>query len=252
MNASKRRQEILALINQSGRQQLDVLARTFGVTIQTLRTDIRVLADKGLIMRQHGCAVPFPGRENIDFVQRKIVNRSGKQTIAKLSLSLITDYQSLFLGTGTTVEQLAAGLAVKRHIRVMTNNIHAASHLCHHGDCELIIAGGLVRKRDQDIVGGDALMFFSRFRVDLGIVSVGGMNRQGQLFDYNTDEVMAREALLAHARQKILLLDSSKIGNEAMCSAGHVTDYDVVVMDQPPSASLRSQLSAEGVKLICE
>jgi len=243
---------MVALINTSGKQPLDALAKQFDVTIQTIRADIRILANKGLIIRQHGSAVSFPRRENIDFLQRKIVNRNGKEMIANLGASLISDYQSIFLGTGTTVEQLAAKLHDKRNIRVMTNNIHAANQLCHHPDCELIIAGGVVRKRDQDIVGGDALTFFSRYRVDIGIVSVGGMSRQGQLFDYNTEEVMARESLLENARQKVLLIDSSKIGNEAMCSAGHVTDYDVVVMDQAPSYSLRSKLSAEGVRLIFE
>ncbi|WP_409526426.1 DeoR/GlpR family DNA-binding transcription regulator [Nitrincola sp. MINF-07-Sa-05] len=251
MSASERRQQIVVLINQSGRQSLEQLAERFNVSVQTIRTDIRVLADRGLLMRRHGVAAPFPGRENVDFDQRQIVNRSGKRVIAEQCLELISDYQSLFLGTGTTVEHLADLLNLRKGIRVMTNNIHAATRLCHHPDCELIIAGGLVRKRDQDVVGGDALQFFSRFRVDIGIVSVGGMSRHGQLYDFNTDEVMAREALLLNARQKVLLLDSAKFDTEACCSAGHLTDYDIVVMDQPPGASLRSELSAAGVRLIC-
>lgn len=250
MNTLQRRQQIVALINQSGRQSLESMAKQFGVTIQTIRSDVRVLANRGLLMRQHGSAAPFPGRENVEFDQRQIVNRSGKQVIAEHCLTLISDYHSLFLGTGTTVEQLAMLLSARQGIRVMTNNLHAATQLCHHPDCELIIAGGLVRKRDQDVVGGDALRFFSRFRVDVGIVSVGGMNRHGQLYDYNTDEVMAREALLENARQRILLLDSSKFDTEASCSAGHLTDYDVVVMDQAPVPTLRNRLSAEKVRLI--
>jgi len=250
MNTTQRRQQIVALINQLGRQPLESLAQRFGVSVQTLRNDVRILANRGLLMRHHGSASPFPGRENVEYEQRQIVNRSGKQLIAEHCLTLISDYQSLFLGTGTTVEQLAILLRERQGLRVMTNNLHAVTPLCHHPDCELIIAGGVVRKRDQDVVGGDALRFFSRFRVDVGIVSVGGMSRQGQLFDYNTEEVMAREALLENARQRILLLDSSKFDTEASCSAGHLTDYDVVVMDQPPLPALRNHLSAEGVRLI--
>lgn len=251
MTASERRQQIVVLINQSGRQNLEQLAERFNVSVQTIRTDIRLLADRGLLMRRHGVAAPFPGRENVEFDQRQILNRTGKRVIAQHCLALISDYQSLFLGTGTTVEHLAALISMRKGVRIMTNNLHAVSHLCHHPDCELIIAGGVVRKRDQDVVGGDALRFFSRFRADIGIVSVGGMSRDGRLYDYNTDEVMAREALLEQSRQKVLLLDSSKFDTEASCSAGHLTDFDVVVMDQSPGALLRSELSAASVRLIC-
>jgi DeoR family transcriptional regulator, glycerol-3-phosphate regulon repressor len=246
----ERQQAILQLINREGRQPLDALGTRFGVSIQTIRTDIRRLADQGLLLRRHGEALPFPHRDNVSYDQRQILNSPGKQHIASLCRGQLCDYQRLMLGTGSTVARLAQRLNDLKGLQVMTNNLHAVQALCDHADCELLMAGGRVRQRDQDVIGGDALRFFQRYRADVGIVSVGLMDRDGGLYDYNDDEVMAREALLRQCRQRILLIDSSKFDRQAACVAGHLSDFDTVISDQPLPAQLSASLKARKVQLL--
>nr|WP_067294708.1 DeoR/GlpR family DNA-binding transcription regulator [Marinobacterium profundum] len=246
----KRQQAILQLINNEGRQPLDALCARFGVSIQTIRTDIRQLADQGLLLRRHGEALPFPHRDNVSYDQRQILNSPGKQRIAKLCREQLTDFQRLMLGTGSTVARLAQLLRDLKGIQVMTNNLHATQALCDHPDCELLMAGGRVRRRDQDVIGGDALRFFQRYRADVGVVSVGAMDRDGNLYDYNDDEMMAREALVGQCRRRILLIDSSKFDRQASCVAGHLSDFDMVISDQPLPGSLGASLKARQVQLL--
>lgn len=249
MQQSERRRQLLERVRLHGRQSLETLARQFDVSVQTLRGDARYLAERGLVLRRHGEVLPFPDRENIDYDQRQIINEAGKRHIARRAATLIQDHQSLFLGTGTTVEQLADALHAKQGLQIMTNNLHALIRLCRM-EFELIVAGGRVRRRDQDVIGGDAWRFFQRYRVDVGIVSVGGMDSQGQLFDYNDDEVMAREALLAHAAYRILVLDSTKFELPLRCAAGRLADYDAVITDVPLPDRLRSPLAAKGIRFL--
>ncbi len=246
----ERQQAILQLINREGRQPLDALCARFGVSIQTIRTDIRRLADQGLLLRRHGEALPFPHRDNISYDQRQILNSPGKQHIARRCREQLGDYQRLMLGTGSTVARLAQLLNDLRGLQVMTNNLHAIQVLCDHPDCELLMAGGRVRQRDQDVIGGDAMRFFQRYRADVGIVSVGAMDRDGGLYDYNDDEVMAREALLGQCRQRVLLIDSSKFDRQAACVAGHLNDFDMVISDQPLATQLSAGLKARQVRLL--
>lgn len=249
MRQFERRQQLLQRIHSQGRQSVDSLAGEFGVSVQTLRGDIRHLADKGLVLRRQGEVLPFPEQENIGYDQRQIVNVAGKRQIAARAASLVQDHQALFLGTGTTVEQLADALSDKQGLHIMTNNLHALIKLCQL-KCELVVAGGRVRRRDKDVIGGDAWRFFQRYRADVGIVSVGGMDSHGQLYDYNDDEVMAREALLAHAGYRVLVLDKTKFDLPLRCAAGQLGDYDAVVTDVPLPDKLRSPLAAQGVRFL--
>lgn len=249
MNLHRRRQKLLAVINTEGSQSTEQLARRFNVSIQTLRSDIRALVERGLVMRRHGEVAPPPTRENVAYGQRQIVNQTGKQIIARLCLNLIQDHQTLILGTGTTIEHLASLLRMRIGMSVITNNFHAAHILSDHPDCSLTIAGGRMRKRDFDVIGGDTLRFFQRYQADVGVVSVGGLSK-GKLYDYNDDEVMAREALMQASRTRILVVDSSKFGVETHCTTATLSDFDAVITDQPLSDHERAYYASHGVRFL--
>ncbi|WOD09016.1 DeoR/GlpR family DNA-binding transcription regulator [Marinomonas sp. GJ51-6] len=247
---NQRHHEIVQWINEQGRQTLQAVADEFAVSVQTIRSDIRLLAEKGLLLRSHGEVIPFPHRENISFDQRRIRNAEGKKRIADLCISKIADYQSIFLGSGSSVAEVASQLNTFQGLQVMTTNLHAARNLCEHPDCELTISGGKVRMRDQDVIGGDAMRFFQRYRADIGIFSVAAINKQGHLFDFTDEEVMAREALVDHCHYRILVIDSTKFETESRCLWGKISDYDCVVTDREPTQSLLSSLNYQSVEIL--
>jgi len=247
---NKRHYDIVQWVNKHGRQTLQSTADEFGVSVQTIRLDIRILAEKGLVLRSHGEVIPFPHRENVSFDQRRIRNAIGKKHIANLCISKIADYQSIFLGSGSSVAEVASQLNAFQGLQVMTTNLHAARNLCEHPDCELTISGGRVRMRDQDVIGGDAMLFFQRYRADIGIFSVATVNKHGNLFDFTDDEVMARQALVEHCHYRILVIDSTKFEKESRCLWGKMSDYDCIITDQKPSSSLLSMLHYQGVEIL--
>jgi len=249
---NQRHHEIVQWVNEQGRQTLQDVANQFAVSVQTIRSDIRLLAEKGLLLRSHGEVIPFPHRENISFDQRRIRNAEGKKRIADLCISKISNYQSIFLGSGSSVAAVAGQLNDFQGLQIMTTNLHAARNLCEHPDCELTISGGKVRMRDQDVIGGDAMRFFQRYRADIGLFSVAATNKHGDLFDFTDEEVMAREALVNHCHYRILLLDSIKFEKESRCFSGKMSDYDCVITDQKPSESLLSNLKYQGVEVLYE
>lgn len=242
----QRRHQITERVNNEGRTSVQQLAEHFGVSVQTIRNDVRVLVQQGLLLRNHGEVLPFPHRENISYDQRRIRNEPGKALIAELCAKQLGGFQTLFMGTGSTLAELAARLGEHKGLQVITNNLHVANRLCEHPDCGLTIAGGRVRLRDRDVIGGDALRFFKRYRADTAITSVGAMDANGQLFDFNDDEVMAREAMLEQSRLRVLLLDTSKFDCLAPCHAGHIEDYDLVITDKPLPQRLQGLLIAKG------
>ncbi|MCG8709843.1 DeoR/GlpR transcriptional regulator [Brenneria sp. 4F2] len=241
MTPEARRRAITIMVTEQGARSIEQLAAHFSVSLQTLRSDVRELTEQGLLLRRHGLVAPF-ARENIGYQQREIINVDGKRWIGEQAAALLGEYQHCFLGTGTTVEMVARALPADTRLTVFTNNIHAAEPLSHLPGCDLIMAGGRVRKRDLDIIGGDALAFFSHYRVAIGVVSVGGVGEAGELYDFNDDEVKARLALLAGAAVKVLVVDSAKFGRTALCQNGSIADFHYVVSDRPPSKQQRDAL----------
>ena len=245
----ERMEAILSRVYQQGFQSIEELAALFGVTTQTIRRDVNALCDRGVCRRRHGGIDVLPEGENIAYPARRILDLDAKRRIAAAVTTCIPAGASLFFGIGTTPEQCALALLDRPNLRVMTNNLNVALALSRNPSCELTIAGGRLRNLDLDVISGEAHGFFSRFAVDIGIFGVGGVAEDGSLLDFNPDEVLMRNQLAQHCRQRFLVLDHSKFGRGATVRGGHITDATRVFTDRPIPEGLAGRLAAAGVSL---
>lgn len=246
MHPQKRRELILRYVSDDGLTDLADLAEKFGVSIQTIRADVRQMSEEGLLIRKHGGVAPLPFHENISYENRQVWNREGKRQIARLTVPLVAEGSSVFLGTGTTAEQVSLALAELRGLHVLTNNLHVVRAMSGAQDLTLTMAGGRVRQRDQDVIGADAERFFSRYNADVGILSVAGLCSEGYLYDFTDDEVIARKAIFANCTTRILVIDQAKIGRKALCKHGSIRDFDYLVCDAPLPPAFQGLLNELG------
>ena len=250
MLADDRARAIVELVRRDGFQAIEALAHQFGVTPQTIRRDVNLLCDRGLLRRRHGGVELPPEGENLAYPARQVLNIDAKRRIAQLVAREVPDGASLFFGIGTTPEQCALALADHAGLRVMTNNLNVALALSRSASCEITVAGGRLRNLDRDVVAGEAHGFFGRFAADIGIYGVGGVAEDGTLLDFSTDEVTMRSALAAHCRQRFLVLDHSKFGRGGTVRGGHITEASAVFSDRPVPDAIGRQLREAGVRLV--
>ena len=186
------------------------LAERFGVTLQTVRRDVKRLSDAGLLARFHG-GVRLPGStiENIAYRQRQALNQEAKQRIARAVARAVPDGCSLVINIGTTTEAIARELLHHKGLRVITNNLNVAAMLSDNPDCEVIVAGGVVRQRDRGIVGEATVEFIGQFRVDIGLIGISGIEADGTLRDFDYREVKVARAIIEHSREVWLAADHS-------------------------------------------
>lgn len=121
-----------AILNQArlaGKVEATNLTLDLGVTVQTIRRDLREICAAGLLERVHGGAVLSSGVRNIAYDDRRALSRDAKQRIAKRTAQLIPDNASLFLNIGTTTEAVAHALLAHRDLMVVTNNLNVANIL---------------------------------------------------------------------------------------------------------------------------
>lgn len=245
-----RMQAIRRLVREQGYQSIESLAERFAVTTQTIRRDVNALCERGLCRRKHGGVDLMPGIENLAYATRQTLNLEAKQRIARSVAAHIPSGASLFFGIGTTPEQCAIALGRHEALRVMTNNLNVAFALRHNPGCEVTVAGGRMRNTDGDVVAGEAHGFFSRYSVDIGIYGAGGVSDDGALLDFSHDETRMRAELVAHCRQRVLVLDHSKFGRGATVREGHITEASLVFTDQPVPEQIAAMLQHAGIALI--
>jgi len=249
MTPNPRQADLLEEVQRQGSMSVDALAERFGVTLQTVRRDVKLMAEAGLVARFHGgVRVPRSTTENIAYRQRQQINQDAKRAIAKAVARAVPPGCSLSLNVGTTVEAIARELLVHQGLRVVTNNLNVAAILADNPDCEVIVAGGVLRARDRALIGETTVDFMRQFRVDICLIGISGIEADGTLRDYDLREVRVTRAIIESAREVWLAADHSKFNRPAMVEAGHVTQLDRLFTDQTPPAPFSQLLAQAGVQ----
>ena len=248
MNTNPRQIRLLEMVRTQGSVSVEQLADKLGVTLQTVRRDVQRLAETGLLARFHG-GVRAPGAtlENMAYAQRESLHAEGKARIARAVASQVPNGCSLILNIGTTTEAVAKALVHHKRLRVITNNLNVAAILCSNPDCEVIVAGGVVRPRDRGIVGEAAVDFIRQFKVDIAVIGISGIEVDGSLRDFDYREVKVAQTIVKQAREVWLTADGSKFNRPAMVEMASLSQIDRLFTDQAPPEPFPALLAEAGV-----
>lgn len=244
MSQALRHSEILALARRDGMVTVEGLAAHFNVTVQTLRRDLGDLADAGQLMRVHGGAVLPSGTVNIAHEERRSLNSKSKGAIARACAAAIPDGASLFLNIGTSTEAVAQALAHHVGLFVVTNSLSAVPFLQANKNTHVTVTGGKFRRSDGGLVGPMAIETVHQFKLDFAIIGCSAMNTDGDLLDYDLDEVAVSRAILNAARSKFLVTDHTKFQRSAPARIAGVDLLDGIFTDAPLPAPVQSICAA--------
>jgi DeoR family glycerol-3-phosphate regulon repressor len=244
-----RHRQILETARHTGSVSVEALAETLGVTPQTIRKDLNLLAKKSMLSRVHGGAVVTSGVDNLRYAERRLVAAETKDAIGAAAAALVPDGSSLFINIGSTTEAIARHLTRHRELMVITNNLNVVDILTDCPGIEVIAAGGRVRPGDRAVIGALAMDFIRSFRVDYALIGASAIEADGTFLDFDVDEVRVSQTIIAQARKVILTLDSSKLGRPAPVRIGDLGDIDYLVTDAVDDA-LESACDASDVTVV--
>ncbi len=228
-----RQTEILELARADGRVMVEDLAQRFEVTLQTIRRDLSDLADAGHLDRVHGGAMLRTGVTNIGYEARRRMNEGAKAAIARACAASIPDNCSLIINLGTTTEAVARELLTHSNITVITNNMNVANILVANPGCEIVVAGGALRRTDGGLVGELTTQFFEQFKVDFAVIGTSALDRDGDLLDFDLAEVRVSKAIIRQSRKVFLVADHSKIDRSAPARLASLSEITTLYSDQP-------------------
>lgn len=244
-----RQGEILKIARDEGRVVVENLASRFGVTLQTVRRDLTELCEAGQLTRVYGGAVLASGVENIGYEDRRGLRAEEKERIGRLCAAAIPEGASLFLNIGTTTEAVARALTGHRSLMVVTNNLNVANILARNPGCEVIVAGGVLRRADAGLVGDMTMEVVRQFKVDVAVIGASALDDAGDLLDFDVREVKVAQAILAQARRRFLVADRSKFTRTAPVRIASLSEVDVFFTDAPPPAAVKTACAGWGTEI---
>src|SRR6266568_799715 len=245
MLPTQRRQAILAEVRQTKAVSAEELARRFGVSLETIRRDLRGLRDRGLLERVYGGALSVRSTEG-DFATRSALHAPRKLAIAQLAATLVEPEDTIVIDIGTTALEVARALPESFRGRVLTNSVPAAMALADREEIDLLLCGGQVRHGDAACYGAQAEAFFADFYADKAFLGSGGVHAQAGLTDYHPPEVATRRTIIAHAAASYVLADSSKLGAIAVHRVCPLSRVTAVLTDPEASPEATEALAGAG------
>ncbi|UJW87202.1 DeoR/GlpR family DNA-binding transcription regulator [Devosia sp. SL43] len=250
METHERHAQIVEIAKLRGRVSVNDLVLEFGVSPQTIRKDLNDICNRGLLKRSHGGAV-FPSSiENMEYEARRQIAAREKDAIGRAAARLIPNNSSLFINIGTTTEAVGQALLDHAGMMVITNNINVANKMRVYPQFEVVISGGIVRASDGGIVGEAAVDFIKQFKVDYAVIGASAIDADGALLDFDYREVKVAQAIIANARNVILVSDSTKFERTAPVRIAHLSQVNTFITNLCPLPSIKTICREAGVNLI--
>lgn len=231
MFAEERRAAIVSKIKSGAPIYVADLVQEFGVSEATIRRDLAVLEKMNLLKRTHGGAVPPNYGLEPTFQEKEIQNLNLKAAIGKLAASLVKDGETILLDAGTTTLQLASNLRGRR-ITVATNCIDVANVFLDDPHVEVWLLGGILRKGPRSLVGFLTNESLHKLRFDKAFLAANAVDIEFGVTTPNMTEAETKRQMLLAGKEKILVVDHSKLDMQGLCKICDLNELDLLITDE--------------------
>jgi DeoR/GlpR family transcriptional regulator of sugar metabolism len=249
MLASERRRLILERVAERQSIEAQALADELGVSVMTIRRDIKRLEQDGFLRQTYGGAtVHITKSVELGFNSRALQFSAQKRQIGAHAASLIEPGQTLFLGEGTTTAQFAQFLPPHPHLLVITASLSHASLLASR-NIRVIVVGGKLDADELTMTGPIAEATVQRFYADLCVLGAAGFDPLVGVTELDHEVAALHRLMMERSRRTLLLADHSKLGYRApavVAPAGAVT---TLVTDEAAPAEIVQALRATGLEI---
>jgi DeoR/GlpR family transcriptional regulator of sugar metabolism len=251
--ARQRQALIVDRVREDGAVRVADLVRDLGVSDMTVRRDLELLHDRGLLEKVHGGATAVVGTAMFEpgFTLKASLQQAEKDAIAETAAALVEPGMAIAISAGTTTYALAQRLVDIPSLTVLTNSIRVADVLQYSGrtDQTVILTGG-VRTPSEALVGPFAVAALRTVHVDLVFVGVHGMDPHTGFTCPNLLEAETDRALIEAGRRLVVVADHTKWGVIGISSIARLDQADVLITDAGLSAEARDRLAQETRRLV--
>ncbi|MFQ3789808.1 DeoR/GlpR family DNA-binding transcription regulator [Halomonas sp. A29] len=224
-----RLQQVLA---GGGTIHLREAAHLCGVSEMTIRRDVAASAGAmtllggRLVMANNPHYAPA-----YDLDQQKDSHAQAKRRLSERAAGFIAHGDTLFIDCGTTLLPLVGRLAAYERLTVVTYALNVANAVSLLPEVRLVLLGGLYHASSQSFGSDDMSTAIKRLGINRAFISAAGVHAERGVSCFHFHEVAPKQAAIASAEQRLLVVDESKIGQVRPAYFAKLDDFDVVITD---------------------
>jgi DeoR family transcriptional regulator, fructose operon transcriptional repressor len=247
----ERRRYLLARARTEGRVGVTGAAQDLHVSVETVRRDLKLLEDHGLIRREYGVAYPVEsaGFES-DLASRESEWLPEKRRIAAEAVLHIDDAETIFIDEGYLPQLIARQLPTDPPLTVVTSSLPIASMLALRPSCTVMLLGGRVRGRTLGTVEHWATSMLADFVIDLAFLGTNGISRTHGLTTPDPAVAAVKSAAVRASRRRIFIGAHPKFGAVSFARFAEVSDFESLITDTGLSLSEAHRYSDMGPSVI--
>jgi DeoR/GlpR family transcriptional regulator of sugar metabolism len=211
MLTQQRKSMILNTLKRDGQVVAKDLARTLGLSEDTIRRDMRELAADGLLQRVHGGALPA-SPATADLSAKRLQSPDAKRALGRAGAAMLRPGLVVFVDGGTTTLELVRQLPGDLAATIITHSPIIATALIDHPRIEVVLIGGRLFRHSGVCVGAATVDMIAQFRADLYFMGVTGVHAEYGLSTGDMEEATVKRAFAAAAAESVVMATAEKLG----------------------------------------
>lgn len=252
MLKKERQREILKIIEDTGKVEVEILSKRLDVSEMTIRRDLGEFSQRGLVERVHGGALMVRNSRDVEppVIERSKVNPEIKQNIGRQVAGMIQDGEKIFLGSGSTTAAVAEAMLNHRKITVITNALNIAYTMISAPEITVAMTGGFLRRSELSLIGHFAEHTLDGLQVDKVIIGMRGIDPVKGLTSDDMDELMTDQAILDISKNIIIVADHTKLGHVAAIRTAPITAATTIVTNSGGPKDILQAIRQMRVRII--
>ena len=247
----ERQKQILSRLEQQGRLSVAEIVKQFSISEATARRDLESLASQGKAQRVHGGVISVEqAPPELPILDREREQADEKARIGRTAASLVADKDTVFLGSGTTVLEVARNLRDRKQLTVVTNSLPVLNTLAGLQEITVISLGGMLRESELSFIGHITEQALAEVRVDKVIVGTRGLSLEHGLTNDYLQETLTDRAILKIGREVIIVADHTKVNRVATVLLAPLDNMNTLVTDPQADKKVVQALKRQGIQVL--
>ncbi|MBK8822714.1 MAG: DeoR/GlpR transcriptional regulator [Anaerolineales bacterium] len=251
ISSLERQQQLTRLLEQTGRLSVSQICDHFGVSEATARRDLETLSEQGKLQRVHGGAIAVEqAPPELPILERETEQPDEKLRVGRAAAALITDNETVFLGSGTTVLEVARNIRNRRNLTVITNSLPVLNTLTGLDGITVVSLGGMLRNTELSFIGHITEQALSEVRADKVFMGARGVSLEHGLTNDYLQETMTDRAILRIGREVVIVADHTKINRVATAFLASVDKIHTLVTDKDADKEFVKAIKKQNITVV--